>query len=45
MLPIAGLTDQVTASLEVPVSVGMNCSVWEGLKVAFDGLNEILAWE
>jgi hypothetical protein len=42
---MAGLTDHVTASLEIPVSVGMNCSVWEGLKVAFDGLNEILAGE
>jgi hypothetical protein len=45
MLPMAGLTVHVTASLEVPVSVGMNCSVCAGLKLAFDGLNEILAGE
>src|SRR5271156_3022454 len=45
MVPMAGLTDHVSASLELPVSVGMNCCVWEGLKVAFDGLNEIPAGE
>ena len=44
MLPgaaVVGLTDaidQLTAWLEVPVTVAMNCCCWEALKVTFCGL-------
>ena len=38
IIPTAGLTDQVTAVLVVPVTVTVNCRVCDAAKFAVDGL-------
>jgi len=38
IVPIAGLRDQVTAVLELPVTVAVSCWVWPGERVAAEGV-------
>src|ERR1035437_7167237 len=42
IVPTAGLSVQVTALLEVPPTVAVYCWVWEAIKVAESGVNEML---
>ena len=42
MLPTAGLSDQFTPLLVEPLTVAVNCWVWEPARVAESGVNEIV---
>src|ERR1019366_1849272 len=42
MIPTAGLNDKVTAELEAPPTVAISCWVWEAVRVAESGVNEIV---
>jgi hypothetical protein len=42
MLPIEGLTDQVTAVFDVPETVAVNAWVCEDVRVALLGVSEIV---
>ena len=42
MLPIAGLSDQVTAVFEVPATLAVNIWVCEGVRVTLPGVNATL---
>ena len=42
MLPTTGLSDHVMAVLEVPPTVAVYCWVWEAVRMAASGVNEML---
>jgi hypothetical protein len=42
MVPTAGLNDHVTAVSAVPVTVAVNCWVWEAIRTADSGVKEML---
>ena len=39
---MAGLDDHVTAVLGVPVTLALNCWVWEAVRAAESGVNEMV---
>jgi len=41
-LPSAGLMDQVTEVLELPVTLAVNCTLCAGARVAFGGVKPTL---
>ena len=42
-VPTAGLTDQVTAVFDGPLTVAVNCWVWDAVRDAVNGVRETVA--